>query len=296
MNRIHNRDRFFKYVSVSTALAVLERSAVRYSSPLIFNDPFDIQSGLHFPFDIDVLHEKVMQRMKELVTADQRPQVDEEDDWGKAIIIAWENRARRDLPEFFLRPLLQDLCDRIADYQSQCQHLWGSIFLPRLRVFSVSEDPDNVIMWSHYAQNHAGAVFAFKVLIEEDNALRAAEPVIYRNEPPVFFSEQEWIGFILGAKPLDPKPFFLEYAYVKSDHWAYEKEWWVWTLEARVGQELFTDYELLPEELEAVYLGCKMEADQKAAITRLITQKYPGTQIFQARRPVEEYRLHFDQL
>ena len=274
-----------------------ESSAVRYSSPLIFNDPFDIQSGLHFPFDIDALPQKVLERIRELVAADSRPPVDEDDPWGKAIILAWENRHRRAPPESFLLALLASLRDRIILYQSQCQHLWSAVFLPRLRVFSVSENHDNLLMWSHYAQNHTGAVFAFRVLLEQDNALRVAQPVIYRSEPPALFSEDEWIGFILGTKPLDPnEQLFMHYARMKSDHWAYEKEWRVWMLEPDHRQQLFSHYLLLPEELEAVYLGCRMDAVQRAAVTDLLAQKYPTTQILQARRPVDQYRLHFDRL
>src|SRR5947209_3099155 len=156
-----HKDRFFKYVSASTAIKILERSTVRYSSPLIFNDPFDVQSGLHFPFDITALHEKALGRIRSLATAETRPEVDETDDWGKSIIVMWENRHKKGIPESFLRSMLAPLKDRIVLYQKQCQYLWRIEFLPRLRVFSVTEDPENILMWSHYANNHTGAVFAF---------------------------------------------------------------------------------------------------------------------------------------
>lgn len=42
----HDRSRFYKYVSAETAKIVLETKQVRYSSPLVFNDPFDVQTGL----------------------------------------------------------------------------------------------------------------------------------------------------------------------------------------------------------------------------------------------------------
>ena len=297
MEKIHDKERFFKYVSPSTALKILERSAVRYSSPLIFNDPFDIQSGLHFPFDINTLPEKVSQRVKEIVNSASRPRVDEDDDFGKALILAWKNRGKHELPEFLLRAFLVSLRDRIVLYQSECQQLWGSEFLPRLRVFSVSEDYDNLLMWSHYAQNHTGAVFAFKVMVEDDNALRVAQPVIYRPIPPPLFSEEDWIGFILGTKQLEPNDqLFMHYAYYKSDIWAYEKEWRVWLLEPEPRKELFSDYALLQGELETIYLGCKVDPQQKEEITNLVAMNYPGTQVFQARRPVDEYRLYFEKL
>jgi hypothetical protein len=297
MDRPPDRERFFKYVSASTAIKVLERSAVRYSSPLIFNDPFDIQSGLHFPFDIGSFPQRVIQRIRDIVTASTRPEVDEEDDWGKAIILMWENKGKREMPEFFLRRLVESFGDRIALYQAQCQQLWGVDFLPRLRVFSVTEEPDNLLMWSHYTQNHTGAVFAFRVLVKEDSALGVAKPVIYRSAPPPLFSEEEWIGFILGTRPLDPnEQLFLHYAYIKSDIWAYEKEWRVWLVEPQPQQELFTDYQLLREEVEAVYLGCKMDSKDKEAIKTLLSARYPQAQIFQGCKPVSEYRLHFDKV
>jgi hypothetical protein len=87
MAQAPHREVFFKYSSASTAIKILERSAVRYSSPLIFNDPFDIQSGLHLPFDTEEFPEKVLQRIRELVASPTRPEVNEEDEWGKAITL-----------------------------------------------------------------------------------------------------------------------------------------------------------------------------------------------------------------
>jgi hypothetical protein len=62
-HRKHDRDHFFKYTSATTAVKILESSAVRYSSPILFNDPFDVQSGLHFDFDIDLLPDKLLDRI-----------------------------------------------------------------------------------------------------------------------------------------------------------------------------------------------------------------------------------------
>ncbi|MDZ4857099.1 MAG: hypothetical protein SGJ26_19965, partial [Nitrospirota bacterium] len=73
----HAKERFFKYTSASTALKILESSAVRYSSPLLFNDPFDVQSGLHFEFEIESLPEKIFQRIEQLVASDREPEPQE---------------------------------------------------------------------------------------------------------------------------------------------------------------------------------------------------------------------------
>ena len=42
---------FFKYVNVDAAKIILESGKLRWSSPLMFNDPFDVQFDLHVEFD-----------------------------------------------------------------------------------------------------------------------------------------------------------------------------------------------------------------------------------------------------
>lgn len=43
--------RLYKYVTVNTAKIVLETGKLRWSSPFMFNDPFDVQFDLHVEFD-----------------------------------------------------------------------------------------------------------------------------------------------------------------------------------------------------------------------------------------------------
>lgn len=64
---------FYKYASPETALAVLKSRTFRYSSPLLFNDPFDVQAGLHFDFDIETLHKKFLDRIQEFSVAPIEP-------------------------------------------------------------------------------------------------------------------------------------------------------------------------------------------------------------------------------
>ena len=49
---MHDQTHFFKYAKADAALSILRTATIRYSSPLIFNDPFDNLSGLHFDFDL----------------------------------------------------------------------------------------------------------------------------------------------------------------------------------------------------------------------------------------------------
>jgi hypothetical protein len=93
------RDRFFKYASGFTAVKILESAAGRYSSPLLFNDPFDVQSGLHFDFDIESLPEKILTRIEALVAQDVKPDLSPDDPWGKAVGLIWEKKSTHGFPK-----------------------------------------------------------------------------------------------------------------------------------------------------------------------------------------------------
>jgi Protein of unknown function (DUF2971) len=191
--------------------------------------------------------------------------------------------------------MLNSLRDGLLFYQAQCQELWNE-FLPRIRVFSVTEDPDNILMWSHYAQNHTGVVFAFRIVVKEDNALRVAMPVIYQKDPPALLSEEDWVDFMLGTRAIDPnEQLFRSYANMKSDIWAYEKEWRVWLLEPELRTDLFSDFELIPAEVEAIYFGCKIDSKDKDILRGVLSTKYPQAKLFQMRKPASEYRVYFDE-
>jgi hypothetical protein len=54
-NRLHERQSFFKYMSAATARIVLTNRTIRWSSPVLFNDPFDVPREMSFgltPADI----------------------------------------------------------------------------------------------------------------------------------------------------------------------------------------------------------------------------------------------------
>jgi hypothetical protein len=146
---------------------------------------------------------------------------------------------------------------------------------------------------AHYARDHTGVVFELRVIPKEDSPLCVAKPVQYRPVPPPFFSEAQWIDFMLEKTDLKEEAFFLEYANMKSDIWMYENEWRVWDLASSAEPPLFTAYPIFPNEIAAIYFGCKVEPERKTEILRLLT-KYPRAEAFQARKAHDEYKIEFD--
>lgn len=296
----HDRKFFFKYVTAPTALKILESAKVRYSSPIIFNDPFDIQSGLHFDFDIETHSDRLLDFMEKLVLQEEKPDVLESEPWGQAVLLMREKKTSHGFPKEKWReaagPLFAVLVESLKTIRIQYQETWWCDFLPRLRVFSVSESHDNLLMWSHYAKDHSGAVLQFRVLPEEDNPLCIAKPILYRQSPPSFLTEKEWLEFVLLSREPKLSELFVQYAYMKSDIWSYEREWRVWDLLPRKEESLFSEYPVLSQELEAIYFGCKIDPVSRVDIERLMISRYPLTRSFQARKAEDQFKLYFDAL
>ena len=151
-------------------------------------------------------------------------------------------------------------------------------------------------MWSHYAKNHTGVVFKLAVVPELDNPLCTAGPIIYKKTPPVFFKIEDWIDELVGIKEIDHEKLYWEYAYTKSEIWAYEQEWRVWDLLPEAKPELFTDYPIYPQELSAIYFGCKTKKEAKKEIISLAKEINKEVRFFQVDKIPDEYKLNCNEI
>jgi hypothetical protein len=81
----------------------------------------------------------------------------------------------------------------------------------------------------------------------------------------------------------------------KSDVWTYEKEWRIVTSLRDKTQE-FEIIPCYPEEIGAVYLGCRMTDDDKREIIEIVHTKYQDTKILQATKHAREFALIFEEI
>ena len=174
--------------------------------------------------------------------------------------------------------------------------MWWDTLVPRLRIFCVSEDRDNLLMWAHYAKDHTGVVFEFMFLPDGDNPLSIAKPVIYVERPEPFFTEAEWLDDMTSIRKLDRDWLFLRYPLLKSDHWKYEREWRVWYPLDHPQDALYDDLDIRPAEFAALYIGCRAEPATVAKIVDLTRTAFPATKIFQARKSEMDYALEYDEI
>ena len=85
----------------------------------------------------------------------------------------------------------------------------------------LSEEPDSILMWSHYANNHRGFCVAYNLLGLNQKLQFSAVPVLYTQD-----------RVCLRSIPLDQDTLnketmslFIQSLTSKSPEWSYEKEW-----------------------------------------------------------------------
>ncbi|PPD56276.1 MAG: hypothetical protein CTY10_04980 [Methylotenera sp.] len=291
--------KFYKYATPETLTAILKTKSVRYSSPLKFNDPFDMQSGLHFDFDIQTLHDKILDRVVELISSKNVPSVDFNNPWGEWIMKLHSyypaqgfNRDgwKKDTVNIF-----NLLVKELKITQIKYQDYWKKT-LPDARVFCVSEERDNLLMWAHYAKDHTGAVLEFLSLPEEDNPLSIAQPVNYSSSPMPFFTENEWINDILSLKKIDFKELNKRYAYEKGMGWSYEKEWRVWYPQIPTNNELHSEMPVRQSELASIYIGCKASNSFADDTIKMAGISFPNTKLFRASKHIDIHGLIYSEI
>ncbi|EHD0094798.1 DUF2971 domain-containing protein [Vibrio vulnificus] len=147
--------------------------------------------------------------------------------------------------------------------------------LENLGIFSLSEDPLNMLMWSHYGYNHEGIAIGFKS--DESAKLGNKEfckPVNYEERlPSVDVTSDLMSGIAFYAGGIQPKGFvqfkdpqIQRVLFSKTEHWGYEKEW-------RYVEPKFGAYDL-PGEVAEIIFGLKCKEEDIKLIVKLCTDNF----------------------
>lgn len=144
--------------------------------------------------------------------------------------------------------------------------------LSRVGVFSLTERPDNELMWAHYSKSHTGLAFGFSRA--EGNRLadpRQTIKVTYEAEKPIFkdgLLQQIAIGLdsdgtqVSHASISFDDPVFRAAFSTKPPAWGYEEEW-------RYVEESAGLHDW-PGELISIIFGYRMPKDRRDHYRRLV--------------------------
>jgi Protein of unknown function (DUF2971) len=266
-NRRHERQLFYKYMTPKVAKIVLASRQLRWSSPLLFNDPFDVTQELRLNFDEAKLIAALTDRVASLLERGDSP------DSIKHPVVAAMLRVASCATRDKRRAMAKEL-RKSVDTSAQIASLailkdkWKEM-VPTFRVLCLSELNDVTPMWQHYADGYKGVVLEFSVIDELESALLMARPIIYQDTPPSIADVKTWVNCLLAQSSY--WDIFTEYQYVKTNPWSYEREWRI-VSGARPGENgLFGDYGFQSREFTGIYFGPKCCEEDRTELVALLT-------------------------
>jgi len=285
--------KFYKYTKAGAAKTILDEGSLQWSSPTLFNDPFDMQFDLHLEYDAGRVANRVVQRFLDVYTGRAQPNAGSTlDDNAKLLRACMPGLKEDDVRKEHMKAIY-DLMHLTARALPKLHDELRETLTPR-RLLCLSETHDNILMWAHYAENHKGAVIEFTSIEEGGyaSAWGAAKPVRYMTDMPRLVDEAALIRRLMGQGPLATREQFEDTVYVKADPWAYEREWRV--LGGWENKPEGVEYILFrPKELTAIYLGCRMSKGDEEEIKKTMAKKYPHAAVRNSCKSRRRFALEF---
>ncbi len=274
----------YKYLAPER-IDVLENNLLRFTQATSFNDPFETLPFTESLFDPDFT-EKALEKITR-----RRP--------GLAPILS----------------LLRETVIRTVNLESPEAKETAAEFLQNFfdsrygcLCLSAAEGPayapDNLLMWSHYADCHRGFVLGFQ---REHSYFHQRDPrkPYFGEVTPVSYKLERPSGPIVND-PTDIGPaiydqFAVRFFLHKSIHWKYEKEWRLIRELDSADAEFEVDgdrvflFSFPPEAVSSVVLGCRIDKETEDKIRGLLaSEKYKHTTLYRARIDREEFKLNVE--
>jgi hypothetical protein len=153
--------------------------------------------------------------------------------------------------------------------------LW--ILREKIGMYCMSEKPDNILMWSHYAKDHCGYCLKFDAN-DETPFFGAAQQVNYQTAYPN-------IDFFNTPREEQVDLIFL----TKYEDWRYEAEWRVIDHDTGPGLKTY------PKDLlRGVIFGLRMRDDDKNRIKRWIAKRGTFVEFFRAIQDEDQYTVRIE--
>jgi len=282
---------FYKYMTSSVVPLVLQNRTLRWSTPGLLNDPFDMQFDLHVEVDREKLRALTLQKHWDAWYGPSYvPHPDSK--MGKFIS---SNRARAQklsreaFGEKFHHMSDNSLDNLIANLPNHHKEIRASI--GTTKILCLSAVGDSLPMWSYYAENHRGAVLRFKRHSDVDSLYPLARAVTYTRQMPRLFDEETLSDIGAGLATTQSADLIERLVYTKANAWKHEQEWRLFLGQGRTPDEAVEYLPFFALELDAVILGCAMTDDCRMAVAELSRNLYPHTKVLRAAKSDRDFKL-----
>ncbi len=289
---------FYKYVTAEVATAILMKGRVRFSSAERFNDPFDLQfdSNIGFPFS----KKEFLNAMSDELECIQKiirsnPSKKEIKNISKDLVKRMQSH-----PDLTKLEILEEYEQTYGEwYENEIMgkipihHEWISKAFVDSCFFCVSKTSNNILMWSHYAKSHKGAVIKLKRLAGRVGS--SLLKIEYEKNMPQYASLNDFVKTLPYDEKFSPDAFFNKFVKTKSIEWRYEREYrasgkFENEKAKKVGYE---DKLVSPEEIVEIVFGCRMLDKDQERLSLIIKEKYPHVQISKAIKSPTKFALDY---
>lgn len=154
----------------------------------------------------------------------------------------------------------------------------GANHMQSLAMCCLSGVHDQVLMWSHYADSHAGVCLRFKTRPLSADIPDLAYRVSYSAERPV----------VNRATATDDYARIFDAMLVKADFWTYEQEHRLFRRKVLggAGHEAFP-----PDRLDGVIFGARCGPDERAMVREWVAERGIPVEFLEAKPNPQRFRL-----
>jgi len=259
----------YRYSAVdSRSLENLRNNLFYFSSPASFNDPFDCKSLFTLEGSSDNDWRLFFNRSLE----HNEPQFSK------------EQRLRK------VEQLIQSGIHRDKKEQAEQLRVWGEILKEKsneLGLVCLSQNRNDILMWSHYANKHYGFCLEFDKSILD--TVFYCSKVRYKQKYPTFKE------FVASFRKTDITELHRIFLLTKSKHWKYEKEFrLISEPNSRTDKPGERKFEYPEESLVGIIWGCQMTEKDKEKVRNALTGKSTPISYYQAKKSDSAYTLKIE--
>ena len=266
-------------MSCGTAKKVLANRTLRWSSPVLFNDPFDVPREMSFGLTPVDIVQALSRRMANLI---ENPPEDTSQLTPTIRLIV--DTVKKGIRPEVRAELLEGLKETAASHRptgesmDALRAMWRT-FIPDFRILCLTESPAHVAMWYHYADKYRGVVIEFRCDDELDSPWLMAKPIEYPDSKPEVYTAEGWAKLLTMPHELAIRTMLDVSTFTKSPDWSYEREWRITSFKRSTDTGHFTDYKFHEKDLAAVYLGPMIPVSDSEPV-RALTASFPAAVVW----------------
>jgi len=212
--------KLYKYVPPER-IDILRNGHIRFTQPSSLNDPFEMQPVFEVLFHeekvqeileppFEYIEESLREKYKEL-PADQKSKFTE--DQMVALV-----RSNPELLNNALRRVEPFMRSFLTTFAPEAKRLISEEFDKHIGMLSLTENPENLLMWSHYAAAHKGFLIEFDATHEYFNRRRSDKDEFY------YLRKVRYIDRTPSGRSLHDLSGE-DLMVTKMKIWDYEREW-----------------------------------------------------------------------